>query len=648
MRLLSVDTLELTTRHDAEHAPRYAILSHTWGDEEVTFQDLQTPAGRLMKEFRKILACCKQARKDGIKWVWIDTCCIDKTSSAELSEAINSMFNWYFRAAVCYTLLEDVPPRNPHFPEAEFRKARWFTRGWCLQELIAPDNVEFYSANWTDIGTKWSLQPLITEVTGIPEHALRYYHLENYSVAQMSWASTRKTTRDEDMAYCLLGIFGINIPLLYGEGRNAFLRLQREILTQNEDYSFLLWTDWTYWTNDRHRDMLCAEHGEQCSPHHSPWAVLTTNPSLFGRLGPALPTGEQCQWEEIKLPHDFEGTRGWKPLPIQGPRKPHQLTSRGLYVHMLARKQPPDSTDTHESQSTLWTGYMYRGMCLCISLTLNRAGTSWTYGRSQPNQVNLVDAAEIGTFQLTELYLTTNGDFFTPRRRFLSISERKDLMVVLSSKRQSTVNFVESSPPIQFFDHLLWIRDEAPWDAKRLYCLNLQPAKNYVEAPLAFSLTFRVCIKESIDITTEADVVVTLWVEESLPPRCCISLRSGPGEATRAAAVMDAAGVDNVNNGDYGRSSDRAYCQLPNNSGVIGAMVKGCREPPMKYDRITRRRNPAFCTLYVADLGNGLSNVEESSTGGDSDSVWDLDGKWEPDSGTEESSEVSSKEADTS
>ncbi|KAK3361867.1 hypothetical protein B0T24DRAFT_538252, partial [Lasiosphaeria ovina] len=138
--------------------------------------------------------------------------------------------------------------------------------------------------------------------------------------------------------YCLLGIFSINMPLLYGEGRNAFLRLQREILTQNADYSFLLWTDWIYWTNDRHRDMLCAKHGEQCSPHHSPWAVLRTNPSLFGRLGPALPTGEQCQWEEIKLPHEFEGTPGWKPLPIQGSRKPHQLTSRGLYVHMLAQK----------------------------------------------------------------------------------------------------------------------------------------------------------------------------------------------------------------------------------------------------------------------------------------------------------------------
>ncbi|KAK0714059.1 hypothetical protein B0T26DRAFT_742493 [Lasiosphaeria miniovina] len=203
---------------DAEYAPRYAILSHTWGDEEVTFQDLQTPAGTSMKGFRKILACCKQARKDGIKW--------------------------YFRAAVYYTLLEDVPSRNPHFPEAEFREARWFTRGWCLQELIAPDNVEFYSANWTDIGTKWSLQPLITEITGITENALRFRHLEDYSAAQkMSWASTRETTRDEDLAYCLLSIFGIDMPLLYGEGRNAFLRLQKEIPAQNEDYS-LLWTDW--------------------------------------------------------------------------------------------------------------------------------------------------------------------------------------------------------------------------------------------------------------------------------------------------------------------------------------------------------------------------------------------------------------------
>ncbi|KAM7211323.1 hypothetical protein V8F06_013301 [Rhypophila decipiens] len=450
MRLLNVDTLQLTAPQDAKYAPRYAILSHTWGDEEVTFQDLQTPAARSMKGFRKILACFQSFQK-----------------------LINSMFNWYFCAAVCYAFFEDVPPRSQHFPEAEFRGARWFTRGWCLQELLAPESVEFYSANWTDIGTKWSLQPLITEITGIPMHALHCRHLEDYLVAQkMSWASNRTTTRDEDLAYCLLGIFGIKMPLLYGEGQKAFLRLQREILTQIEDYSFLLWTDWTYWKNDDR--VLCVDHGHQSFPHSSTWAVVTTHPTLFNRMGPFMPTGEQCQWEEIKLPHDSEGTPGWSHLPLQGSGKPHQLTSRGLNVQMFARTQPLKSDDAHQSQYDLWTGYIYRGMCLCICLTLSRAGTSWTYGRSQPHQVHLVDAAEIRTtFQLRELYLTTNTGFFTAMPTlFLKVSEREDLMVVLSSKRQSTVTLVECCPPIRFFHHDLGFSVEAPWDAKRLYSMN--------------------------------------------------------------------------------------------------------------------------------------------------------------------------------
>ncbi|KAK3902002.1 heterokaryon incompatibility protein-domain-containing protein [Staphylotrichum tortipilum] len=261
MRLLNTTTLKLT--EFTRDVPPYAILSHTWGDEEVTFQEIGLPERHKKKGFRKIRWCCQQAKRDTLEWAWVDTCCIDKTSSAELSEAINSMYNWYREAQVCYVYLEDVPDLDADLDpgldsdaddESEaalrwddrFRPARWFTRGWCLQELIAPGAVEFYSAGWREIGTKLSLCERISKITGIPSNVLLDPDsaLEGCCLAQrMSWASARKTSRVEDEAYCLLGIFGVHMPLLYGEGERAFYRLQEEIIRQTEDYSFLLWSE---------------------------------------------------------------------------------------------------------------------------------------------------------------------------------------------------------------------------------------------------------------------------------------------------------------------------------------------------------------------------------------------------------------------
>lgn len=172
---------------------------------------------------------------------WIDSCCIDKSSSAELSEAINSMFKWYQRAHVCYIYLSDVRSnQNPHSWPSDFRNSQWFTRGWTLQELLAPEFVEFFDQNWNEIGSKSSLQDLVSTITGISVE-----HLGNFrpaSVAQkMAWASRRKTKRVEDEAYSLLGLFGVNMPPLYGEGQNAFFRLQLEILKQINDESLFAW-----------------------------------------------------------------------------------------------------------------------------------------------------------------------------------------------------------------------------------------------------------------------------------------------------------------------------------------------------------------------------------------------------------------------
>ena len=239
MRLLNCHTrlLEEFVGDEISHHP-YAILSHTWEEQEVVFSDItqDTTDHTVKKGWYKISKSCEQAVRDGIGYVWADTVCIDKSSSAELSEAINSMFKWYRGAAVCYAYLCDLP-------EVPLPKSRWFTRGWTLQEMIAPEQLRFYDKEWNYQGSKAELLDTLRDITGVDRTALRGGDLRFFSVARkMSWASSRHTSREEDMAYCLLGIFDISMPLLYGEGSKAFIRLQEEILKVYEDESIFAWT----------------------------------------------------------------------------------------------------------------------------------------------------------------------------------------------------------------------------------------------------------------------------------------------------------------------------------------------------------------------------------------------------------------------
>jgi hypothetical protein len=215
----------------------YAILSHTWGDDddEVNFKDLTEGSGETKAGYKKILFCAEQAARDGLQYCWVDTCCIDKANNTELSEAINSMFRWYRDADKCYVYLSDVSTNghdqvDPSLQswQLAFRSSRWFTRGWTLQELIAPRSVEFFCSNGNRLGDKKSLERQLYEITGIAVLALQGTPPSEFSVHErMSWAKNRETSCEEDNAYSLLGIFDIYMPLIYGEGtKNAFSRLE--------------------------------------------------------------------------------------------------------------------------------------------------------------------------------------------------------------------------------------------------------------------------------------------------------------------------------------------------------------------------------------------------------------------------------------
>ncbi|XXH00958.1 hypothetical protein Hte_007309 [Hypoxylon texense] len=237
MRLIDVNTLELKELFGTK-TPPYAILSHVWGKEEVTFLDWERRADSDIKRkegYAKIVGACLRAHADGLQYLWCDTNCIDKRSSAELTEAINSMFAWYRDSHVCYAYLFDVETKDM------FANTRWFSRGWTLQELLAPSEVVFFDRRWSVLGNRKTLAGLISDTTRIHLGALTDRStIQSYSIAQrMSWAADRQTSRSEDIAYCLLGIFEINMPLLYGEGKEAFTRLQRQIIEVSADQ--MLW-----------------------------------------------------------------------------------------------------------------------------------------------------------------------------------------------------------------------------------------------------------------------------------------------------------------------------------------------------------------------------------------------------------------------
>lgn len=284
MRLINLETLQLESFTGYGKIPSYAILSHTWGPEEVTYADMTTKSREELEKkagYQKIVnfgqfvrnrdvvsktpkktpRCARDRRVDrknaSPMWptafrpthIWVDTCCIDKSSSSELSEAINSMFAWYQEASFCVAILEDYEhpggeSSSEYRPsEDAFLHCRWFTRGWTLQELLAPGRLFFVDMNWVYLGPKSKVLDPVSAASGIDAMYLEDGSWLKANIAKrLSWAAKRETTRPEDLAYCLLGVFGVHMPLLYGEGgHSAFIRLQEEIIKEFDDHSIFAW-----------------------------------------------------------------------------------------------------------------------------------------------------------------------------------------------------------------------------------------------------------------------------------------------------------------------------------------------------------------------------------------------------------------------
>jgi Heterokaryon incompatibility protein (HET) len=296
MRLLNVKTMNLE-EFSGLQIPKYAILSHCWGIGEVTFQDIQH-VGRsrwhLMAGATKIRYATAESSRHDLNYVWIDTCCIDKSSSAELSEAINSMYSWYEESEICFAYLEDVTSVQSSI--AGLGHSRWFTRGWTLQEMIAPAKIDFYGKSWMFLGNKIGLSSALSSITSIPEDILIDPSRRSLaSVARkMSWAAGRKTSRVEDTAYSLLGIFKVNMPLLYGEGEKAFIRLQEEIIRETDDQSLFAWG-----VMHRYDRYLMYSDG-----------VLAESPAAF------------------------KGSENIVPIRSIAGRRPYSMTNRGLRIEL--------------------------------------------------------------------------------------------------------------------------------------------------------------------------------------------------------------------------------------------------------------------------------------------------------------------------
>lgn len=279
MRFINTSTLQFQDVGDLELSdlsPGYCILSHRWTDDEIQYTDVLSSSADTQRKtgYRKFAGACALAASLGYALIWIDACCINKTDSVELGEAINSMYRWYSESSLCIAYLQDVVT-----PE-QLSESEWFDRGWTLQELLAPTHVRFYGQDWNVLGDKESMHEVLRHRTNIPSKILQgREHPRACSVAQrMSWAAKRITKRVEDRAYSLMGLFDVNMPMIYGERDRAFFRLQEQIIAKSADETIFAW-DMAVVKGSQDEKLVFA-------------GLLAPSPDCFIRSGVIVSTGQ--------------------------------------------------------------------------------------------------------------------------------------------------------------------------------------------------------------------------------------------------------------------------------------------------------------------------------------------------------------------
>jgi hypothetical protein len=395
MWLINTHTLTLE-EFIGPNRPSFAILSHTWGKDEVTFQEFRSSTEDYSKKLggQKIINTCALAKSRGFHYVWIDSCCIDKTNSVELAEAINSMFEWYAAARECYVYIQDL---GPDAPIGNLKGSRWFTRGWTLQELLAPDNMIFFDRDWRPRGTKRELSSLISEATGISQEILQDKSLLSQVPVshKMSWAASRQTTRPEDIAYCLIGIFDVKMIFIYGEGRkNSFYRLQEEIIRRTNDMSIFAWRSLS--VNEKYS------------------GVLATGPEVFvnGSL--------------------YRQTRGALDTPE------YAITNKGIRIDTGLQYTPSGDTvmSLHHSQ----------GSHDKVGIYLKAYGGR-TYARMRPHE--LANVGQVRQGQPEERYLTPSASVAIERK----LDTTRENAFLFNSSLETEYWQYESTVPSTWWDH---------------------------------------------------------------------------------------------------------------------------------------------------------------------------------------------------
>lgn len=356
MWLLNTTSLKLEEFYS--DVPKYAILSHRWmKDEELTFGNLVEPHPHSDRiGYKKVKLFCAEARKRRLAYVWADTCCIEKKSSAELSEAINSMYAYYNRATICYVYLHDVVSLK------DFGQSSWFTRGWTLQELLAPSKLHFFNRKWDPLGSKRQLAPEIERITGIPRKALQNFSPADFCVAdKLSWSAKRTTTREEDCAYCLLGLFQINMPLLYGEGARAFQRLQEEIMKISTDMTIFLWQ----------------------GPAVDSFGMLASSPACFSEVPDYVKSMARASTNHFSM------SEGWSlnnaGISIEACIYPYLLTNEFECIFVLHLHEPYGSRRFHGLAIFVKKEDTRQGLRNFVRVTID--GLAWTSSTAEPEMV---------------------------------------------------------------------------------------------------------------------------------------------------------------------------------------------------------------------------------------------------------------------